>query len=231
MNPCVAECEQAAGFVLAGGRSSRMGRDKALTPFAGRPLIETTLSSLRQVGIRVRIAGFRSDLSQYAEGVPDEIRDAGPLGGVYSALASSSARWNVFVPVDMPLVSAALLRVLLQRAVLTDALITAATVGGVLQPFPVVLQHAVLQAIPQHLAERSVACHYAWKTIPNELGGSLDVVSVEALRQSGLVDHELQLPAAYWFQGANTPAELTRLEHMVLRIRSNAKFGNDLPLG
>jgi molybdopterin-guanine dinucleotide biosynthesis protein A len=120
----------------------------------------------------------------------------------------------VFLPVDMPLMPALLLRDLLERAMVTDAPVTVATVGGVLQPFPVVLDRAVLPSIGQRLNLRLTACHQAWKTIPGDLDGFLDAVPVESLRQCGQCEHPRCLPPLYWFQGANTPAELFRLERM-----------------
>lgn len=217
MTRCSADSDRAAGFVLAGGRSSRLGRDKALALFAGVPLIRLALSTIDQVGIPARIAGFRSDLSGFGAGIPDHTADAGPLGGVYSALTESSAQWNLFLPVDMPLLPESLLAALLWRAATTRAPVTAATLGGVLQPFPVVLSHAVLPLIRQRLNSGATACHLAWKTIPRDLGTHLDAVSVESLSQSGLAQHRSFLPPFHWFQGVNTATELARLERIALR--------------
>lgn len=207
---------QAAGFVLAGGRSSRMGSDKALALFAGEPLIRIALSILECAGISGRIAGSRTDLSAFAQEIPDQMADIGPLGGVCAALTSSAARWNVFLPVDMPLLPATLLTALLRRAVITGAPVTAATLGGILQPFPVVLDRSALSPIRQQLSSGLSACHQAWRAIPDYLGGYLDAVPVESLRQSGSCEHPQFLPPLYWFQGANTPAELARMEKMIL---------------
>lgn len=206
--------EQVAGFVLAGGRSSRMGSDKALALFAGEPLIRLALSTMACAGISARIAGSRSNLAGFAQEIPDQVSDAGPLGGVYAALSKSAAKWNVFLPVDLPLLPASLLRALTQRAAATDAPVTVAMLGGILQPFPVVLKRSVLPCIIQRLDSGFTACYQAWKSIPAELGASLDAVPVESLRQCGLCEHRQFLPPMYWFQGANTVSELTRLERL-----------------
>ena len=59
-------------FILAGGQSSRMGRDKALALLAGVPLVQYACSLLRSVGLEPRIAGGQSDLSAFAPTVPDD---------------------------------------------------------------------------------------------------------------------------------------------------------------
>jgi hypothetical protein len=61
----------AAGFVLAGGNSSRMGSDKALALFGGIPLIQIALETLAEAHIPARIAGSRSDLGRFADEIPD----------------------------------------------------------------------------------------------------------------------------------------------------------------
>ena len=69
------------GFVLAGGRSVRMGKDKALLQFSGRPMVKIAVEKLREFCAEVRIAGSREDLSGFAPVVMDESEEAGPAAG------------------------------------------------------------------------------------------------------------------------------------------------------
>ena len=87
----------AEGFVLAGGRSSRMGRDKALLQVGGRPLVAVALDKLRSIGVAApRIAGALADLSSHAPVVPDLHPWCGPLSGIEAALAASSQATQSF---------------------------------------------------------------------------------------------------------------------------------------
>ena len=98
------------GVVLAGGRSSRMGRDKALLPWHGRPLIEHQIDTLQAAGVdAVRISG---DRPAYA-GIADPIAQAGPLGGIAGIAAACDDAELLIVPVDMPRLQATLLQRLL----------------------------------------------------------------------------------------------------------------------
>ncbi|USJ00500.1 molybdenum cofactor guanylyltransferase [Xanthomonas prunicola] len=99
------------GVVLAGGRSSRMGQDKALLPWHGRPLLDQMQALLREAGAQhVLVSGDRPDYAGIADAQPD----LGPLGGLASVIARvADATKLVVVPVDMPLLSAALLSKLL----------------------------------------------------------------------------------------------------------------------
>lgn len=97
------------GIVLAGGRSSRMGRDKALLQWRGRPLLEHMRDLLSDAGAtRVVIGGTRPR----TDAIPDDISDGGPA----VALAQLAQRlpegvW-LAVPVDMPLLEAPALHAL-----------------------------------------------------------------------------------------------------------------------
>ena len=203
--------ESAAGFVLAGGYSSRMGTDKALALFGGIPLIQNALDILAEAKIPARIAGSRSDLSDYAEEIPDTFSESGPLGGVHAALSASNAEWNLFLPVDMPLMPASLLVCLLQRAILTGAPVTAVRLNGRIEPFPVVLQSSTLPHIADRLQSGDASCYRAWQRIPGELHSSFDAIPVEYLIQCGQCRHPGGLPPMLWIQSANTQAELASL--------------------
>ena len=98
------------GFVLAGGRSVRMGQDKALLRFGGRPMVEIAVEKLREFCAEVWIAGSRTDLSPYAPVVRDEREAAGPAAGMEAGLGAANEAWAMFLPADVPLVPAELLR-------------------------------------------------------------------------------------------------------------------------
>lgn len=90
-------------FILAGGLSTRMGRDKAKVRLRGRTLLAWVRSSARDTGWAVRV--IRRDL----------VPRCGPLGGVWTALASSRATRLVFLSCDMPFVTADLIRAVAER--------------------------------------------------------------------------------------------------------------------
>ena len=90
------------GYILAGGRSSRMGSDKALLQLAGKPLIQHAVAKLRKTCANVHILSSNSALSPYAPLVADIHPNCGPIGGMESALTHSAFDWNLFLAVDMP---------------------------------------------------------------------------------------------------------------------------------
>ena len=212
----------AAGFVLAGGHSSRMGTDKALSLFGGIPLIQIALETLAEAHFSACIAGFRSKLGEFAQEIPDTFPESGPMGGIHAALAVSQSEWNLFLPVDLPLMPSSLLASLLQRAQLTHVPVTVTRINGRIEPFPVVLSSLVLPGIVKRIAAGETSCHQAWQTIPAELGASLDAVDVEALLQCGQCTPgrgRVGLPPALWFHSANTPEELARLNRIGAEMR------------
>lgn len=98
------------GFVLAGGKSSRMGVDKALLEVGGRPMVEVAVEKLRGFCAEVSIAGNRDDLGRFAPVVREERVDAGPAAGIEAGLKVCVQPWAMFVPVDVPLVPGELLQ-------------------------------------------------------------------------------------------------------------------------
>lgn len=94
------------GIVLAGGRSTRMGRDKAILELGGETLLTRACRVLHDAGVtRCVVSGDRP----VHQGVPDKIAGRGPLGGLYSVLPALDEPWAWVVPVDMPWIDAALL--------------------------------------------------------------------------------------------------------------------------
>ncbi len=97
--------------VQAGGQSTRMGRDKALKPFLGRPLIQHVLERVAPVADELLVTTNRPEAYAFL-GLPlfsDLKPGRGPLGGLYTALVSAKNPSVAVVACDMPFASAALL--------------------------------------------------------------------------------------------------------------------------
>jgi molybdopterin-guanine dinucleotide biosynthesis protein A len=97
------------GVILAGGRSSRMGTDKAAYAVAGRPMIEWVAEALESVCDRIVVAG-REELAGW-ETLADPGRPhRGPLAGLVAALHALPGRHLAVVSVDQPWVRSETLR-------------------------------------------------------------------------------------------------------------------------
>ena len=106
-----------SGYVLAGGRSSRMGTDKALLPIGGTTLLDHVARSVREAAGNVTIIGPPDRYSEFGYPViRDLVENHGPLGGLYTALSATKTDWNLIVACDMPGLTAHFLDNLLQEA-------------------------------------------------------------------------------------------------------------------
>jgi molybdenum cofactor guanylyltransferase len=105
----------ATGAILAGGASSRMGRDKSLLPLNGRTMIEHVIAPVREVCRELCIVADRTDEFRVfgLPVVPDRVRNAGPLGGIHAALHALDADEILVTGCDTPFLSPDLLRYLM----------------------------------------------------------------------------------------------------------------------
>ncbi len=95
------------GFILAGGASSRMGKDKSRLLLDGRTLTETLAASLSEVVSSVTVIGRNAD-DLGLKSSPDLVAGWGALGGVHAALASCQRDWALVVACDIPFASSQL---------------------------------------------------------------------------------------------------------------------------
>ena len=122
-----------AGFVLAGGASSRMGRAKAMLEIGGEPLIVRTARLVEAVaGSATIVSGVRDYENLGLRVIEDDVAGAGPLGGIATALRVSEAPWNLILACDLPYLTREWLEFLVKRALESqaDALIPMNVLGA-----------------------------------------------------------------------------------------------------
>jgi molybdopterin-guanine dinucleotide biosynthesis protein A len=184
-------------FILAGGKSSRMGADKAFVDFEGRTLLARALGVARELCDDVRIVGSSAKFSEYGPVVEDVFRECGPLGGIHAALRASSNEINLMLAVDMPFVSRSLLRYLVAQA--RSAAGVHAVVprcGGKLQPLCAVYR-----------GEFCGPAEAALRAGRNKIGLLLEGVTTRMIEEDELQSGGF---ACELFRNLNTPGELER---------------------
>jgi molybdopterin-guanine dinucleotide biosynthesis protein A len=134
--------DDVTGFVLAGGRSTRMGADKASLDWHGRPLAEHALELVGAITKDVFIVGKIPALAKTGPGrgthtvIEDVYPDRGPLAGIHAALASSTTELNLVLAVDMPFVVPAFLEYLVAQARGSSAVVTVPRIPHPVAPKP-----------------------------------------------------------------------------------------------
>ncbi|MDQ2898986.1 MAG: molybdenum cofactor guanylyltransferase [Acidobacteriota bacterium] len=145
-----------AGFVLVGGKSSRMGQNKAFLRIGESSLLDRATSAVRAAAGNVSLLGDPEIYGHLGFAViPDEIADAGPLAGICSALRTG-ADWNLVAACDMPTLSVELLRALFEEAEANDPnCVIPQSSSGRLEPLCAVYHKRCLAPIHEAL-ERGV---------------------------------------------------------------------------
>lgn len=137
-------------FVLAGGKSSRMGRDKGLVEIKGKPMISFILKKLKETGLHTSIIANKEEYQKF--GVPvfeDLVQEKGPMGGLYTAFENTKAEGVFLISCDMPLIPLEALQKMVSLAKKDEIL--AVAVEGRVNPlfaiYPVLLKNEVAERI------------------------------------------------------------------------------------
>lgn len=182
-----------AAFVLAGGKSVRMGRDKALLDWQGQTLLARALALANSIASPARIVGDASKFTQFAEVFEDVYRDQGPLAGIHAALTGSPAELNLVLAVDAPFVEIGFLEYLVAQASGCAALVTVPHAAGGWQPLCAVYRRQFAA-----IAERALQ---AGRNRIDSLFAGLDI---RAISQAEIVKEGF---SESMFRNLNTPAD------------------------
>jgi molybdopterin-guanine dinucleotide biosynthesis protein A len=126
--------DSVTAFVLAGGKSLRMGEDKAFLRLGGRTLLAHALELAKGVARKVWIVGSAKKFAAFGQVVEDVYPERGPLGGIHAALTRTATDLNLMIAVDLPFVEPNFLHYLIAQARETEAVVVIPHGGGGLQP-------------------------------------------------------------------------------------------------
>ena len=173
-----------AAVLLAGGKSSRMGRDKSALPVNGEPLWRRQLAVLRATEPAEIFISGKSD-GPYAdcgvEILADEIPDCGPLGGIATALRRCTSEFLLVLAVDMPAMTAEFLRSLLEESQ-RNAVGVVPSMSARLEPLAAIYHRVALAIADECLrtGERKLET-FIRKLETNQLSSVRDVAEKDAV--------------------------------------------------
>jgi molybdopterin-guanine dinucleotide biosynthesis protein A len=194
----------ATGVILAGGKSRRMGRDKAFLPFGKGLLIERVIEVIQQVTADVILITNTPEQYQ-CFGLPmfaDIIPEAGSLGGIYTGLVSSKTPYSLCLACDMPFVKPEFLRFLCDMAVEADVVIPRNAED--FQPLCAVYSQACHEPIRQRIEAGRL-----------KITGFFDQVRVRVIDGELLARYD---PHDVMFFNANTPEEYEKARQMLGKV-------------
>jgi len=187
--------------IQAGGQSQRMGQDKALMPFLGRPLIQRVVDRLSPIADEILVTTNNPEDFRFLDLplFPDLKPGRGSLGGLYTAVSSATCEAVAVVACDMPFASASLLEAASRLLVREDADVVIPDSGGGLEPL-----HAVYRRKTCLPAIESAIDADKWRLI-----SWFPQVKVHILQPDEIKEYD---PSGLAFWNLNTPEEFAETE-------------------
>jgi molybdenum cofactor guanylyltransferase len=144
---------KAGAIILSGGKSSRMGKNKALLPFKDKTNIERIRDELQSLFDDIILVTNDPESYEFLnlKTVSDEFPGKGPLAGIHAGLMASDYEENIVVACDMPFISADLAATLVQNLKHNDAIIP--VINGKQHPLFAAYQKRIVPEIEACLTE------------------------------------------------------------------------------
>jgi phospholipid/cholesterol/gamma-HCH transport system ATP-binding protein len=186
---------EVTAFILAGGRSTRMGLDKAFVELDGRTLLARALELARALATDVRIVGEVAKFEKFGPVVEDIFQNCGPLGGIHAALRASATELNLILAVDVPFVATQFLSYMIRQAVnCSSASAVVPRAAGGWQPLCAVYRRSFAEG-----AETALRAGH------NKIDRLFDLLEIRVIDEDELVRAGFSLDI---FRNLNTPEEL-----------------------
>lgn len=144
-------------YILCGGHSSRMGRDKRSLMLGDKTFLSHLEEKIASVFDEITILGANHQVDSSYQQIPDLITDAGPLGGLLAALQHTAHETIALLPVDLPQISESVLKYLRDVNLGENDAIIAKSISR-LQPLVGIYKKSVLKRLMSYLqsGKRSV---------------------------------------------------------------------------
>jgi len=181
-------------FVLAGGRSSRMGSDKALLAAGEITFLERALRITSPVAARTMIVGPKVHYARFGEVLEDIYAGCGPLGGIHAALSATRTELNLVLSVDMPKMTANFLDWMVQQAAAAPELATVPEIDGRPQPLCAVYRRRIGEVAAQLLARGEYKVGRMFSNVPTRM---LKEQQIVAAGFSPELFHNVNTPEEY----------------------------------
>ena len=105
------------GYILAGGKSSRMGTDKGLLHFHGKPIVQTIIDQILPTVNKTVIVSNNAEYEKFGlEVFADLITDVGPAGGIHAAMTHTDSEQIFVVSCDMPYITTDAIQYMIEQA-------------------------------------------------------------------------------------------------------------------
>ncbi|MDE2780222.1 MAG: molybdenum cofactor guanylyltransferase [Chloroflexota bacterium] len=194
------------GIILAGGRSRRLGRDKAVEPFGGQPLIRRVIERVAPLTSEIVVVvadnarGASLPLDSDHRIAVDIFPEGGSLGGIFSGLAAAENSWGLVVACDMPFLNRSLLQHMLAQREGWDAVVPQP--GSYPEPTHALYSKGCLPSMEARLRANDL-----------KISGFFDQVRVKYLAQGEIERFD---PALHSFFNVNSPEDLEQARELAV---------------
>lgn len=143
-----------SGIILAGGKSSRMGKNKAMIEINGEISIRTLHNLIKPFCSEIIISANNQETYQFLHEriITDEIQGIGPIGGILSCLKKSSFRKNLVIACDMPMIPFSLIQLLINHKNTAEFVVPANGTDEI-EPLCAIYDKSVIPVLSEMIAE------------------------------------------------------------------------------